>query len=65
MNKKHKLEISAFYDLYKKEKGAENESNNASEKTEKPKKWVDNYEDYQNASNNITFSDYPYYRGKE
>lgn len=51
--------------MYKKEKGAENESNNASEKTEKPKKWVDNYEDYQNASNNITFSDYPYYRGKE
>jgi len=34
------------------------------EKSEQTKKWVDNYEDYQNASNNITFSDYPYYRGK-
>lgn len=27
-------------------------------------KWVDNYEDYQNASNDITFSQYPMYRGK-
>lgn len=27
------------------------------------KKWVDNYEDYQNASNDATFSQYPVYRG--
>lgn len=27
-------------------------------------KWIDNYEDYQNASNDITFSQYPMYRGK-
>ena len=32
--------------------------------TELSKKWVDNYEDYQNASNDITFSQYPVYRGK-
>ena len=33
--------------------------------TELSKKWVDNYEDYQNASNDITFSQYPVYKGKE
>ena len=27
------------------------------------KKWVDNYEDYQNASNDASFSQYPKYRG--
>jgi hypothetical protein len=28
MKKQKKLEINAFYEMYKKEKGAENESNN-------------------------------------
>ena len=27
MNKKHRAEINAFYEMYKKKKGAENESN--------------------------------------
>ncbi len=34
------------------------------EETEKTtEKWCDNYEEYQNASNNATFSQYPIYRG--
>ena len=28
MNKKKKAEVNAFYEMYKKEKGADNESNN-------------------------------------